>query len=49
LAVFEMSMEHQDMFNMLVVIQHMVGGGVGVNEDICCNFLLDINSIIPPV
>jgi len=49
LAVFEMSMEHQDMFNMPVTIQNMVGGRVGVNEDICCNFLLGINSLIPPV
>ena len=33
LAVFEMSMEHQDMFDMLVIIQHMVEGRAGVNED----------------
>jgi hypothetical protein len=25
LAVFAMSMDHQDMFDMLVIIQHMVG------------------------
>lgn len=39
-TVFEMSMEHQDMFDMLVIIQYMVGGRVGVILDISCYLAL---------
>jgi hypothetical protein len=40
LPVFEMSMEHEDTFDILVIIEHMVVGREGIVEDIRCNLLL---------